>query len=52
MTRQPPLRQRIRRGVLLTAFLLFLILMNYFSRHIIIDGASQGSINRGHHGQD
>jgi hypothetical protein len=26
--------------------------MNYFSRHIIIDGASQGSINRGHHGQD
>ncbi len=45
MVKQPPLRQRIRRGVILVSFILFPITMNYFSPYVIIDGASQGVIN-------
>ena len=45
MPRQAPLRQRIRKGVILTTFLLFPIIMNYFSPYVIIDGASQGIVN-------
>ena len=45
MVRQQPLRQRIRKGVILTTFLLFPIIMNYFSPYVIIDGASQGIVN-------
>ena len=45
MSRQAPLRQRIRKGIILTTFLLFPIIMNYFSPYVIIDGASQGIVN-------
>ena len=45
MIRQQPVRQRIRKGVILTTFLLFPIIMNYFSPYVIIDGASQGIVN-------
>ena len=45
MVKQQPLRQRIRKGVILTTFLLFPIIMNYFSPYVIIDGASQGIVN-------
>ena len=38
-------RQHIRRLLLLLAFLLFPITMNYLSPYIIIDGASQGIVN-------
>ena len=45
MIRQQPMRQRIRKGIILTTFILFPIIMNYFSPYVIIDGASQGIIN-------
>jgi ferredoxin-type protein NapH len=45
MTRNAPLRQRIRKGLILSIFLLFPIIMNYFSPYVIIDGASQGIVN-------
>lgn len=45
MVKQPPLRQRIRRGVILVSFIIFPIIMNYFSPYVIIDGASQGIVN-------
>ena len=38
-------RQHIRRLLLLLAFLLFPITMNYLSPYVIIDGASQGIVN-------
>jgi ferredoxin-type protein NapH len=45
MIRQQPMRQRVRKGIILTTFILFPIIMNYFSPYVIIDGASQGIIN-------
>ena len=39
-----PLRQRVRQFLILLAFLLLPIILNYFSPYIIIDGASQGII--------
>jgi len=38
-------RQRTRRTLLLVMFLLFPLIMNYFSPYVIIDGASRGIIN-------
>jgi polyferredoxin len=38
-------RQRIRATLLISAFLLFPITMNYLSPYVIIDGASQGIVN-------
>lgn len=38
-------RQRARKTLLLVMFLLFPIIMNYFSPYVIIDGASQGIVN-------
>lgn len=38
-------RQQIRRGIIIVMFLLFPIIMNYFSPYVIIEGASQGIIN-------
>ena len=38
-------RQRIRRTFILVTFLLFPLILNFFSPYIIIDGASQGVIN-------
>ncbi len=45
MNRQLPRRQRLRKGLLLIAFLTFPITMNYFSPYVIVEGASQGIIN-------
>lgn len=45
MIRQQPMLQRIRKGIILTTFILFPIIMNYFSPYVIIDGASQGIVN-------
>ena len=38
-------RQRVRKGLLLGALLLFPVVMNYLSPYVIIDGASQGIVN-------
>jgi len=38
-------RQQIRRGIIIAMFLLFPIIMNYFSPYVIIEGASQGIVN-------
>lgn len=38
-------RQRVRKALLIVSFLLFPIIMNYFSPYVIIDGASQGIVN-------
>jgi ferredoxin-type protein NapH len=45
MTRQLPLRQRIRKALVILAFLSFPITMNYLSPYVIIDGAMNGIIN-------
>ena len=45
MTRTLPLRQRIRKALIISLFLLFPITMNYLSPYVIIDGASQGIVN-------
>ena len=38
-------RQRVRKGLLLGALLLFPVVMNCLSPYVIIDGASQGIVN-------
>ena len=45
MTRQLPLRQRIRKAAITLMFLTFPITMNFFSPYVIIDGAMNGIIN-------
>ena len=45
MIKQLPIRQRIRKIILILAFLSFPITMNFFSPYVIVDGASQGIIN-------
>ena len=35
-------RQRVRRGLLLSSFLLFPVILNYFSPYLIVVGAAQG----------
>ena len=45
MVKQIALRQRIRKALIIIAFLSFPITMNYLSPYVIIDGASQGVIN-------
>ncbi len=45
MTRQLPLRQRIRKALVIIAFLTFPITMNFFSPYVIIDGAMNGIVN-------
>lgn len=42
MPRQLPKRQRIRRGLVLFAFLIFPITLNFFSPYLIVDGALNG----------
>jgi hypothetical protein len=37
MTRQLPMRQRIRKALVILAFLSFPITMNYFSPYVILD---------------
>jgi polyferredoxin len=45
MIRQLPLRQRIRKTLVILAFLSFPITMNFLSPYVIIDGAINGIIN-------
>jgi len=45
MLRQLPLRQRVRKAVIIIAFLTFPITMNFFSPYVIIDGAMNGIVN-------
>ena len=44
-TKNLPLRQRIRKGIIFGVFLLFPIIINYLSPYLIIAGASEGIIN-------
>lgn len=45
MIKQLSMRQRIRKALIILAFLSFPITMNFLSPYVIIDGASQGIIN-------
>jgi ferredoxin-type protein NapH len=45
MTRQIPMRQRVRKALVILAFLSFPITMNFFSPYVIIDGAMNGIVN-------
>jgi polyferredoxin len=45
MVKQLPLRQRIRKALVILAFLSFPITMNFFSPYVIIDGAANGIVN-------
>jgi len=45
MIKQLPARQRMRKTLLILAFLTFPVTMNFFSPYVIIDGAAQGVIN-------
>ncbi len=45
MLRQLPLRQRIRKALVILFFLSFPITMNYLSPYVIIDGATSGIVN-------
>ncbi|MBN1302989.1 MAG: 4Fe-4S binding protein [Anaerolineales bacterium] len=45
MLSQFPLRQRIRKALILLSFLLFPLTMNYFSPYVIVEAASQGIVN-------
>lgn len=45
MLRQLPTRQRIRKALVILAFLTFPITMNYLSPYVIIDGAMNGIVN-------
>ncbi|MBN1426855.1 MAG: 4Fe-4S binding protein [Anaerolineae bacterium] len=43
--KQLPLRQRIRKALVILAFLSFPLTMNYLSPYVIIDGAMNGIVN-------
>ena len=45
MSKQLALRQRIRKGLVILAFLSFPVTMNYLSPYVIIDGAMNGIVN-------
>lgn len=45
MNIQLPLRQRVRKGLVILTFLSFPITMNYLSPYVIIDGAANGILN-------
>ena len=45
MIRQLPLRQRIRKALIILAFLTFPVTMNFLSPYVIIDGAMNGIVN-------
>jgi ferredoxin-type protein NapH len=45
MLRQLPLRQRIRKLLVILAFLSFPITMNFLSPYVVIDGASKGIVS-------
>jgi polyferredoxin len=45
MIRQLPLRQRVRKAVVILSFLLFPVTLNFFSPYLIVDGAANGIVN-------
>ena len=45
MLRQPPARQRLRKALIILAFLSFPVTMNFLSPYVIIDGAMNGIVN-------
>jgi ferredoxin-type protein NapH len=45
MLRQLPTRQRIRKTLVILAFLSFPVTMNFFSPYVIVDGAINGVVN-------
>ena len=45
MVKQLPTRQRIRKGLVILAFLSFPVTMNFLSPYVIIDGAMNGVVN-------
>lgn len=45
MIKQLPTRQRVRKALVILAFLSFPITMNYLSPYVIIDGAMNGIVN-------
>ena len=45
MVKQLPLRQRIRKAIVILAFLSFPVTMNFLSPYVIIDGAMNGIVN-------
>jgi polyferredoxin len=45
MVKQLPTRQRIRKAIIIFAFLTFPITMNFLSPYVIIDGAMNGIVN-------
>lgn len=45
MIRQLPMRQRIRKALVIIAFLSFPVTMNFLSPYVIIDGAMNGIVN-------
>jgi ferredoxin-type protein NapH len=45
MLRQLPTRQRIRKALIILAFLSFPVTMNFLSPYVIIDGAMNGIVN-------
>ena len=45
MVRQLPMRQRIRKAMLIIAFLSFPVTMNFLSPYVAIDGAMNGIVN-------
>lgn len=45
MVKQLPFRQRIRKAIIILAFLSFPVTMNFLSPYVIIDGAMNGIIN-------
>ncbi len=45
MLRQLPLRQRIRKALVILTFLTFPVTMNFLSPYVIIDGALSGVVN-------
>jgi hypothetical protein len=45
MLRQLPMRQRIRKTLVIVTFLSFPITMNFLSPYVIIDGATNGIVN-------
>ena len=45
MVKQLPKRQRIRKGMVILAFLSFPVTMNFLSPYVIVDGAMNGMVN-------
>lgn len=45
MNHQLPVRQRVRKALVILTILSFPITMNYFSPYVIIDGAMNGIVN-------